>query len=282
MEMWTHWEKELTYLAAEEDANKLIASLSKVLSEIVFYYLIFPRAIKDVYTAEVVDIESSLDTGFLQFLLDKLGLNNTYFNELFKVVMRNTYKYIVSDLGKCGLESDEQELITTWSRLLFLLYPVFLPLHRKEANRAKTPKIEINIYSDEIISAAVSPRFMNALRMLSLREHIVSKLTPPYVVDGKGRPVEYIPLPLDQLPKEIAEILEKTNTISAPDLAFLASVSYQYVTKLVRAGKIPARKKGKFILISVETAVAFAISRPTAPKWLKTLANQVKIAPLGI
>lgn len=110
----------------------------------------------------------------------------------------------------------------------------------------------------------------------------MGNLTPPYIIDAKGQPVEYTPLPPEQLPKETAAMLEEMDTISAPDLAFLASVSYQYVTKLVRAGKIPALKKGKFILIPTETAVAFAISRPTAPRWLRTLADRTNIAPLKV
>ena len=265
--MWTHWEKELTSPAAEEDAKKLVESLSGVLGEIVFYNLIFP--LSNVYSYEAKDIKSSLDNDFLQFMLGRLGFDRTHFRELLIGVMRDVYKYIVSDLDICGLDPKEGELITTWSRLLYLLYPV-IQFNRKESRRAKTPKIEINIYSNEIISAAVSLRFMNALQMLSLRQHVVGRLTPPYMTDAKCQPIEF------------THLLEKSNTLSAPDLAFLAGVSYQYVTKLVRAGKIPAHKEGKFILIPIETAVAFAVSRSTAPKWLRTFADREKIAPLSI
>lgn len=278
------WEKELTPDAAQEDAIKFFTSLSEVLREMVVYYLIFPRAIRDLYYFEIRDIELERDD-FFQFLLERLGFNRTYFDELLIAIVKNVYEYIVSDLDSCELSFEYDELIKTWSRLLYLLYPVISPHYRKEFHaspKRATPKIEINIYSDEVLSTAVSPRFMYALRMLTLRQHVVGSLTPPYVIDIQGQPVEYTPLPPEQLSKEIATILEESNTLSAPDLAFLASVSYPFVTKLVRAGKIPARKKGKFILIPIETAVAFAISRSTAPKWLRTLANREKIAPLNV
>lgn len=275
--MWIAWEKQLTAEAAREDAEKLFRSLSRVLHTVLFYNLLYPN-LKLIASKELQRIESSKN--FLQHLLDSLDFHRFNFLEMLVSSVTNTYKYLVSDFDTCGLAAEDAELLESWSRVLRLLYPIFsfLPSRRQR----DLTKIEINIYSDEVLSAAVSPRFTIALRMLSIRRRVAGCFSVPVVLDAQGNPVEYTPAPLNELPKEVAEVIEEYRSVSAPDLAFLAGVSYQYVTKLVRAGKLPARKKGKFIFVPVEAAVAFTVSRPTTPTWVRTLAARANIAPLDI
>jgi hypothetical protein len=272
---WAAWEEQLTADAAREDAEKLFQSLSRVFHNVFFYHLLYPN-FKLLAYEELQRIEFA--EKFLEQLLNALGFSRFNFRELLALSTANVYAYLVSDFASYSLAAEDAELLTSWSRVLRLMYPIFpssvLP------KKASEKRVEINVYSDEVLSAAVSPRFTIALRMLHIRRRIAGYFSTPVVLDAQGNPVEFTPAPLETLSEELAALVEEHQSVSAPDLAFLAGVSYQYITKLVRAGKLPARKRGKFIFIPVKVAVAFAASRPTAPRWVKTLASRADISPL--
>lgn len=274
--MWMTWEKQLTPEAARDDAKKLFYSLSELLHVVVFYHLIYPSLVMEFTRPEDIR-EIEFPDNFLQHMLNRLGFDQFNFLELIIATVKNTYAYITSDLGAYQLSSTDREVLKSWSYALNRLYPAFSGY----TSTKKSPhRMEISVYTDDTLAAAVSPRFVAALRMLQLRTSIISNILEPTVLGPSGEPVEYKPKPLEELPQDTAEYLRDHTSVSAPDLAFLAGVSHPYVTKLFRAGRLPARKKGKFILIPAKTAVAFVISRPAYPKWVKTLADRTKIFPL--
>lgn len=278
--MWLAYENQLTPEAARDDAEKLFYTLSKLLHNAVFYHLIYPSSAR--YFADREDIEIvERPKEFLQHMLDRLGFHRSNFLELLKVSLTDTYAYIISDHHAYSLSNDSREFLESWSNLVYKLYPALSGVSFTRTGQS-TRRVEINIYTDEVLSTAVSPRFATALRMLELRTVVVSSLEPPVVRGPDGEIVEYTPKLPEELSKDTAEHLLDRESLAPSDLAFLAGVSHAYVTKLFRAGKIPARKKGKFILIHAETAVAFVISRPAYPKWVKTLADRAKISPLDI
>lgn len=261
---WYSWEKELHSEAAKEDAEKIFNKLSSLFHLAIFYHLIYPT---DLYRFDAEDpcqaerLQSS--RGFLQELLSSLGLKRFDFLELLVATLQSTYKFIVSDLNERPLEPLLQDILENYTLLLYRLYPAFLAHNPAARAPFVSSKVEFNIYSNEILSEAVSPRFTAAMRMLSIRQKVVRAMT------------EY------KIGSEIVQ-LDEHATVSAPDLAFLAGIAYSYVTKLFREGRLPAQTRGKFIYIPVAAAIAFTASRPTAPTWVKTLASQKNIAPRGV
>jgi hypothetical protein len=262
----------LTPAAAEEDAEKLFAALSSIFHQAVFYNLIYPtqttRLAGDGDFEKIRSLESPHD--FLQHMLSSLGLNRINFQALLVAVLKNTYNFIISDLEEHGLSYSNQDILTNWTHLFYRLYPA---LHPTGSSPPKTTrKVKIAIHSHEVFSAAISPRFAAALRMLSIRQAMADVL-PPVVITPDRR---HEPFP------ESITVRSRSRFISAPDLAFLANVSYPYITLLCRKDQLPTRKEGKFIFIPISAAVAFAASRPNAPTFVQTLATRIAEKPDGI
>lgn len=278
--MWLSYENQLTPEAAAEDGERLFNTLSILLQNIVFYHVVYPSSAR--YFIEREDmIRAETSQGFLQHLLHRLGYHNDFLG-LFKVTVTDVYAYITSDFGDRGIDNETRHCISKWSSLAYKLYPTLKGIPTTRAGQS-TRRVDINVVTDQVLSLAVSPRFATALRMLELRDIVESSFRVPMELDENGEPEEIVDLqPLEELPPETAEVIRDRMSIAPSDLAFLAGVSHPYVTKLFRAGKLPARKKDRFILIPVETAVAFVISRPVYPEWIKTLADRMKISPLNI
>jgi hypothetical protein len=256
---WRSWEKELHPEAAKEDAEKLFTALSELFHQAVFHHLIQPIELSEPHAESLQNPQ-----GFLQEALSGLGLKGCIFPDILSVALQDTYRYIVSDLNKRCLDPYHQNILESYTTLLYRLYPAFGAHSSASQNPFASSKIEYSIYSSEVLSKAVSPRFTAAMRMLSIRQKAIGAV--------KER----------KKPRLELEALDEHATVSAPDLAFLAGIAYSYVTKLFREGRLPGQTRGKFIYIPVAAAIAFTASRPTAPTWVKTLASQKNIAPRGV
>lgn len=250
--MWASWEPLLTSQGADEDAARFFVALGDVFRSILMDYLVRPKIILEADSA-VLDIEEnvfgSLSSEFPQKFVRAFGNVKVNLRGTFAASLRNVYAYIRDEHPKTRLDEEYEEILECYCRLLWLLFPTFFSKQRTDRERGiDFSKFEITFRHEDVLAAAVSPRFSNAIKMYRLRREIVAGFE-----SGK----------------------EKEESISSTDLAFLASVSYPYVAKLIRSGKLAAHKKenGKLWYIPLYEAVAFTTSRSTAPVWVKKLAG---------
>lgn len=263
---WYAWEKELHPEAAKEDAEKLYTELSSLFHQALFYQMIYPTGLHkflEVNPRQFERLQNPRD--FLQEVFKGLGFETFNITAILIAALQSVYKFITSDLNEQGLDPFYQDVLESYTNLLYRIYPAFHAHGSAPRGPFVSKKLEFNIYSDEVLSKAVSPRFTMAVRMLSIRQQIVGAMTEYETSDSK-----------------FTIIPDESATVSAPDLAFLAGMAYSYITKLYREGRLPAQTRGKFIHIPVMAAVAFTASRPTAPTWIKTLASQKNIKPRGV
>ncbi|NHM25992.1 hypothetical protein G7K71_02985 [Desulfofundulus sp. TPOSR] len=264
MDTWLSWEPELTPAAAEEDAAKFYRAMSDVMHEIVLCRLVFMADLSCEDCEKLADRKT-----FLQPFLTKLGVK-TDARGLLVDIFKDFYHYVTSELDTTPPLFRYRKLLKSWTMLLQTLFHAFFISRHNAELFSYCLDLNISVSSKSTLSAAVSPRFVAALRMLSIRETIIIDLRKQLGYEQLNN--------IDE--NEI--FFRPEHGLSTPDLAFLSGVSYQYVWKLYKAGKLPGTKSklDGNIYIKSETAVAFAITRLLVPNWVRTLAKRAKIDSL--
>lgn len=264
--MWKHWEPLLTEEAAREDAERFTTSLARILREVIVYYMLFPSDIHFLYRHRKEQLEQLSEKDFLNAIFHAMGVMIDAF-ELLKFSLRKIYAYASGAEENDKEEIDSAgELVDMWGMMLWKLYMVFDP-HQSTYIDFTSPVVEINIQTQEVFAKTVSLRFMHALRMYRLRRRIekaVAFLREHRYLQERST--------LFQNFQENPGLIPML-TISPSSLAFLANVSYPYITKLIREQKLHAYKQpdSRFWAIPVREAIAFAVNRDDCPGWLKRL-----------
>ncbi|MDK2784778.1 MAG: hypothetical protein PWR11_644 [Bacillota bacterium] len=157
------------------------------------------------------------------------------------VVFDSLYRYATG-----GKSSEEQLEVfeKILHNFLYLSGPAFVFRMGKKADRAE---VEYKLLSDK-----VSPRFAFAVRLYRARREFERALLWSLL---SGNP--------------------KLVPISAPSLALLSGLSYTYIIKLIKTGKLSAWKTDGSWRISAIDAVRFLEAREDTPKWLRQVIVEI-------
>jgi hypothetical protein len=133
-----------------------------------------------------------------------------------------------------GLHAFEKML----HNFLYLSGPAFVFRLGKKADRAEV--------EHKLLSEKVSPRFAFAVRLYRARRNFEHSLKWSLVLADPG-----------------------LASVSAPSLALLSGLSYSYIIKLIKTGRLPARKVEGTWHIPVVDAAKFLAEREDCPEWLR-------------
>lgn len=233
------WNDLLTDTAAEEDAKKWFKSLGLIFTKIYFYFAepfrhyLFP-VLERIEHEELFKRVLSVVN-----LYPYPGVNfieeKPQFNSLEMLIytLRQMYSYVRGEDIRKPHLIDAT--ITNYCIATRLLAPVIL----------STPELE----TDKLFEKLVSPRFFYALKMFYARRRF------EYALKFKFKGVESM------------------GTVDTVTLSELGGVSYPYIIKLIKTGKLKAKKaeNGKHWEIDIIDAVEWLLTRPNCPNWLKKL-----------
>ncbi|MEW6727069.1 MAG: hypothetical protein AB1327_08950 [Bacillota bacterium] len=244
---------DLSAEAAKEDAEKLVQAFGQIFREALlelaepFREFVYPWL--DYVPADDLfcRILASVGLGVHQDIDPRLLGMDFQFDlpAYIKVVLPHIYQYAAGQEEKPLPERDA----TSFTRILSVLRklgPVKYPLFTSRPGR----EFEMGLYND-----LVSPRFGFAVSHFTARRRFEVAYTFRSV----------FPWP-------------KAGTVSPRSLAVVANVSYSYIMKLIKTGKLRAVKLEPISVweIPIEDAVKWLCSRKDAenlPNWLKRLCR---------
>lgn len=271
--MWSEWIKEITDEAAQEDADRFIEVMGSVFKEIFKSLLLIP-SLEEKRPKEILDDIFKI---LLHYYNNNLSNKKSELDE-FCDALKAIYSYARGEAKSNNMDS-AKDMIERWSYVLRKLLASF-KIYDSKPKFDRLKHIEISVESEKVFSKAISVRFTEALKMFRIRNHIERAYFLKMVGDKKalielskeGQGVDFFN-EKGEITVEGVKALELAYSISSSDLAYLASVHYTYIIKLIRTNKMPACKDNdsKFWQIPILGAVYWLRTRPNSPKWIYNL-----------